>query len=117
MGAAREKSCSLRHFRNCREHFLGVMLNLDLRPDFHDLALGVDEEGVAAGDLHHHHAAQRAVGIDDLVLRVGEQPEGQSFFGAELLAAQPGVRSDRRGNFEKSEARRTGCGLHGESDA
>ena len=82
-----EKPLLLFQFRNRRQHFLGVVRGIHLDPLLHDLALRIDEEGVAVGDLEGGKAAQRAIRIDDLMLRVGEQPEGQPFLGAELLVA------------------------------
>ena len=56
-------------------------------PHLRDSAHGVDEKAVAAGDLDAGQAAQRAVGFNDFVLRVGEQAEGKSLLGAELRVA------------------------------
>jgi hypothetical protein len=52
---------------------------------------GVDEESVAVGNRPCSKVAQRAVRIHDFVFRVGEQAEGEPFFGAELLVAVRGV--------------------------
>jgi hypothetical protein len=64
------------------------------RPHLHDLALGIDEKGVAVGDGHGAVVTERAVLIHHLVLRVGEQAEGQPFLGAELLVAVGRVDAD-----------------------
>ena len=59
---------------------------IDLGPDLDDLAIGRDKEGLPIGELHLLVGHKRdAVGIDDLVVRVGEE------FEAEGILRAPGL--------------------------
>ena len=64
------------------QNFFRVMRDIHLRPHLHDLALRINEEGVA---LRHGNnivalrklQAEGAVAVDDLVVGVSQQMEGQ----------------------------------------
>jgi hypothetical protein len=59
---------------------------IDVGPDLDDLAIGRDKEGLPIGELHLLVVHKRdAVGIDDLVVRVGEE------FEAEGILRAPGL--------------------------
>jgi hypothetical protein len=61
-------------------------VGIDLGPDLDDLTVGRDEEGLPIGELHLLVGHKRdAVGIDDLVVRVGEE------FEAEGILRAPGL--------------------------
>jgi len=78
------------------QNFGAVVGNVLHVPGFDDFAGGIDEEGLAEGDgegsigsLHGFDGDSK--GIDDGVIGVGEEFEGQAFFGAEAFVAVGGV--------------------------
>jgi hypothetical protein len=74
---------------------LAVEVLVNLGPDLDDLAGGGDEEGLAGGELHDAVVLDGdAVGIDDFVVRIGEELEGEALLGAEALVAVRGVEGD-----------------------
>src|SRR5262249_25505981 len=80
------------------EDLLGVSLGLDLRPDGGDPALRVDHVRHAV-DAHVLAAIERLlapdlVGLQDLLVRVGDQRERQVVLFGELLVRRLAVRGD-----------------------
>jgi hypothetical protein len=72
-----------------------VDVGIDLLPHFDDLALGRDEEGVAAGILGVAVGHEGdAVLVDDLVVGVGQEFEAEGVFGAPGFVAFDGVEAD-----------------------
>src|ERR1017187_672865 len=64
------------------------MSGIDSCPNLNDLSRWIDQEGIAGC---HATSAQRSVLIDDLLVRIGDQPECQALFGAELFVTVRGV--------------------------
>src|ERR1039458_2825243 len=63
------------------ENIVAMRVRIHARPHLYDLAGGRDKEGVALGKLDGAHTRQgNAVGVDDLVVGVGEQFEGERVF-------------------------------------
>jgi hypothetical protein len=77
------------------QNFFAVVGDLDIGPELDDLAVGGDEEGLAASELDWTHALDGdAILVDDLVFRVREELEGQALLCAEALVAVRGVEAD-----------------------
>jgi len=69
-----------------------VDVGIDLLPDLDDLAGGRDEEGVAGGKLHVSMGHERdTVGVDNLMVGVGEELEAEGVFRAPRFVAFNGV--------------------------
>ena len=72
-----------------------VDVGIDLLPDLDDLAGGRDEEGVTGRKLHVSVSHEGdAVGVDDLVVGVGEEFEAERVFRAPGLVSFDGVEAD-----------------------
>jgi hypothetical protein len=72
-----------------------VDVGIDLLPDLDDLAGGRDEEGLALCELHVSVGHERdTVGIDDLVIGIGEKFEAEGVLGAPCLVTLDGVEAD-----------------------
>ena len=64
-------------------------------PDLHNLAVRRDEEGFAVGELHDAVVLDgNAVGVDDLMVGVGQEFEAEGVLGAPGLVAFDGVEAD-----------------------
>ncbi len=72
-----------------------VDVGINLLPDLDDLAGGRDEEGVAGRVFHVSVGHERdTVGVDDLVVGVGEELEAEGVFRAPCLVAFNGIEAD-----------------------
>jgi hypothetical protein len=70
-------------------------VGINLGPDLDDLAVGGDEECLAAGVLHLFVGHKRdTVGLDDLVVRVGKELEAEGILRAPGLMVFDGVDAD-----------------------
>ena len=77
------------------EDVVAVGVRVDAGPDLDHFSGGRDEEGVAAGELHVAVRGDRnTIGIDDLVIRVSKQFEGERVLGAERLVALDRIERD-----------------------
>ena len=77
------------------QNFGAVSGGIDLFPDLDDLAVRRDEEGLAVGELHNTIVFDGdTVGVDDFVVRVGEEFEAEGVLGAPGLVAFDGVEAD-----------------------
>ena len=76
------------------EHFFAVLAGIDVQEDLLHHSIGIDQEGVAGGELYYVEIHHRAVLFGDFVVGVGEEFKVQAFFGAELLVGIGGVYTD-----------------------
>src|SRR5438552_4821726 len=67
------------------EDFGAVFFGVHVEIGFADDALGIDEEGMAGGEFGDAQVYKGVVGGRDFVLCIGEELEGQAFFGTKLL--------------------------------
>jgi hypothetical protein len=66
---------------------------INARKYLRDFSGWINEEGVSGRKLHHSKVGQRPVGSRDFVVRIGQQPETESFLCAELLVRVHAVKA------------------------
>jgi len=72
-----------------------VGIGIDAGPDLGDFSGGCNEKSIAGSELVIATSGKgHAVGVDDFVVGVGEQFEGERIFGAEGFVAFDGVERD-----------------------
>jgi hypothetical protein len=79
------------------EDIFAVGVGVNIGPVLDDLAVGRDEDGIALGEFVIAACGDgNAVGIDDLVVRISEELEGERVLAAEGLVAFDGVERDAK---------------------
>src|SRR6266403_648059 len=77
--------CKRLELRQILEHFRAVLPGVDVEIVFADDAIGIDEKRVAGGKFADAEIQKRIVGGRDLIIRVRQEFEMQSFFRAKFL--------------------------------